>query len=108
MGVVPAAPVAPRTAISHPNMTAALRDEAGVQSTSLAPFWSSAIRYYELARVLLEACASCHGASLEGQLKQRQRLPDGRLPAPPLEARGKRGGVLTECSFRSRKKDPAA
>ena len=30
-----------------------------------------------------EQCASCHGASLEGQPNWRHRLPNGRLPAPP-------------------------
>lgn len=33
-------------------------------------------------------CASCHGASLEGQPDWRTRLPTGRLPAPPHDANG--------------------
>lgn len=33
-------------------------------------------------------CASCHGAALEGQPNWRQRLPSGRLPAPPHDATG--------------------
>ena len=33
-------------------------------------------------------CASCHGASLEGQPNWRARLPNGRLPAPPHDASG--------------------
>jgi mono/diheme cytochrome c family protein len=33
-------------------------------------------------------CASCHGARLEGQPNWRQRLPNGRLPAPPHDASG--------------------
>ena len=33
-------------------------------------------------------CASCHGANLEGQPNWRQRLPNGRLPAPPHDASG--------------------
>ncbi len=33
-------------------------------------------------------CASCHGAKLEGQPDWRQRLPNGRLPAPPHDASG--------------------
>jgi mono/diheme cytochrome c family protein len=33
-------------------------------------------------------CASCHGAGLEGQPDWRQRLPNGRLPAPPHDASG--------------------
>lgn len=33
-------------------------------------------------------CASCHGANLEGQPKWRERLANGRLPAPPHDASG--------------------
>lgn len=33
-------------------------------------------------------CASCHGASLEGQPDWMKRKPDGRLPAPPHDASG--------------------
>lgn len=35
-----------------------------------------------------EHCASCHGAKLEGQPNWRERLPNGRLPAPPHDASG--------------------
>jgi mono/diheme cytochrome c family protein len=35
-----------------------------------------------------EHCASCHGAQLEGQPDWRERLPTGRLPAPPHDATG--------------------
>lgn len=40
-------------------------------------------------RIYAKACASCHGASLEGQLSWQKRLPNGRLPAPPLDASGR-------------------
>jgi mono/diheme cytochrome c family protein len=33
-------------------------------------------------------CGSCHGANLEGQPNWRQRLPNGRMPAPPHDASG--------------------
>lgn len=33
-------------------------------------------------------CAACHGANLEGQPNWRQRLPNGRLPAPPHDETG--------------------
>jgi mono/diheme cytochrome c family protein len=33
-------------------------------------------------------CSSCHGANLEGQPNWRERLPNGRLPAPPHDATG--------------------
>lgn len=35
-----------------------------------------------------QQCASCHGAMLEGQPDWRQRLPNGRLPAPPHDESG--------------------
>lgn len=33
-------------------------------------------------------CARCHGANLEGQANWRERLPTGRLPAPPHDRTG--------------------
>ena len=33
-------------------------------------------------------CANCHGAKLEGQPDWRQRLPNGRMPAPPHDESG--------------------
>lgn len=33
-------------------------------------------------------CASCHGTALEGQPDWQQRLPNGRLPAPPHDQSG--------------------
>ena len=33
-------------------------------------------------------CASCHGVNLEGQPNWRQRLPNGRSPAPPHDPSG--------------------
>lgn len=33
-------------------------------------------------------CASCHGARLDGQPNWQQRLPSGRMPAPPHDDSG--------------------
>ena len=33
-------------------------------------------------------CASCHGADLQGQRNWRERMPNGRLPAPPHDESG--------------------
>lgn len=33
-------------------------------------------------------CSACHGARLEGQANWRERLPNGRLPAPPHDESG--------------------
>ena len=38
--------------------------------------------------IYLRHCASCHGARLEGQPNWRERLPNGRLPAPPHDHTG--------------------
>ncbi|MDK3071959.1 cytochrome c [Sedimentitalea sp. JM2-8] len=40
------------------------------------------------AAIYAEACASCHGADLEGQADWRSPGPDGRLPAPPHDRTG--------------------
>ncbi len=34
------------------------------------------------------ACAACHGNRLEGQPKWQEKLPSGRMPAPPHDASG--------------------
>lgn len=39
-------------------------------------------------RVYIENCASCHGASLEGQPDWRSRDANGLLPAPPHDENG--------------------
>ena len=46
-------------------------------------------------------CASCHGANLEGQPDWRNRLPSGRLPAPPHDASGHTWHHPDECWCRS-------
>lgn len=40
------------------------------------------------AEVYADSCASCHGANLEGQPNWQDRLPTGRMPAPPHDATG--------------------
>jgi mono/diheme cytochrome c family protein len=40
------------------------------------------------ARVYEQHCVACHGAKLEGQPNWRERLPNGRLPAPPHDESG--------------------
>ena len=58
--------------------------------------------------IYAEACASCHGSSLEGQLNWRQRFPDGRWPAPPLEASGQTWRHDDRVLFAITKKGPGA
>lgn len=38
--------------------------------------------------VYMQLCMACHGASLEGQSNWHERLPSGRMPAPPHDASG--------------------
>ena len=38
--------------------------------------------------IYVAQCARCHGANLEGQPDWRERLPNGRLPAPPHDPSG--------------------
>lgn len=38
--------------------------------------------------VYTQYCAACHGAQLQGQPNWRERLPSGRLPAPPHDESG--------------------
>ena len=46
-------------------------------------------RLVERGKVIYaQYCASCHGANLEGQPNWRERLPNGRLLAPPHDATG--------------------
>jgi S-disulfanyl-L-cysteine oxidoreductase SoxD len=40
------------------------------------------------AKVYAQHCAACHGARLEGQPNWRERLPSGRMPAPPHDESG--------------------
>lgn len=40
------------------------------------------------ARVYTAHCASCHGAKLEGQAGWKERLPNGRWPAPAHDESG--------------------
>ncbi len=40
------------------------------------------------AKVYGQHCMSCHGAKLEGQPNWQQRMPNGRMPAPPHDESG--------------------
>jgi Cytochrome c, mono- and diheme variants len=59
-------------------------------------------------QVYVDYCASCHGANLEGQPNWKQRLPTGRLPAPPHDATGHTWHHSDRQLFRIVKEGPAA
>jgi mono/diheme cytochrome c family protein len=58
--------------------------------------------------IYARACASCHGEDLEGQANWRERLPNGRLPAPPHDETGHTWHHPDEVLFRLTKDGPAA
>ncbi len=60
------------------------------------------------ARLYADNCASCHGADLKGQPAWRQRLPNGRLPAPPHDETGHTWHHPGEQLFALTKYGPAA
>ena len=53
-------------------------------------------------------CASCHGASLEGQPDWKRLLPSGRMPAPPHDASGHTWHYPDGALFRLIKEGPSA
>jgi mono/diheme cytochrome c family protein len=65
---------------------------AGLVAVASTWFWLSGRE--DCARIALgralyvENCATCHGAQLEGQPNWMERLPNGRMPAPPHDASG--------------------
>ena len=60
------------------------------------------------AEVYASKCASCHGTQLEGQPNWRQRLANGRLPAPPHDESGHTHHHPDELLVRLTKRGPAA
>lgn len=62
--------------LMRPDSSGQGRSDASVQRISLGKI------VYE------QHCASCHGAKLEGAPNWRQRLANGRMPAPPHDDSG--------------------
>jgi mono/diheme cytochrome c family protein len=67
-------------------VAAAMLMPPGAQTGSADP--SDAAQVMSGRATYAAQCASCHGANLEGQPNWRQRLPSGRLPAPPHDTSG--------------------
>ncbi|WP_018700177.1 c-type cytochrome [Amorphus coralli] len=59
-------------------------------------------------RLYAEACASCHGANLEGAANWREPGPDGRYPAPPHDETGHTWHHSDRLLFEITKKGTAA
>ena len=59
---------------------------AGAEGVRLAPDDAAVVA--QGAEVYAAECATCHGASLEGQPDWRSPGPNGLLPAPPHDASG--------------------
>src|SRR5229473_7185641 len=60
----------------------------GASAEPTKPYPNSASLVTRGKSVYTLQCASCHGTNLEGQPNWRERLPNGRLPAPPHDATG--------------------
>lgn len=58
--------------------------------------------------IYVEHCAACHGTGLEGQPDWKQRLPSGRMPAPPHDVSGHTWHHADEVLFRITKEGAAA
>lgn len=67
---------------------APLADSQPVAGRQLRIDATDAVRVARGKQLYAQACASCHGAKLEGQPDWRERLPNGRMPAPPHDASG--------------------
>jgi mono/diheme cytochrome c family protein len=61
-------------------------DRAGPASAFIDPSDQQLVSRGQI--VYAAQCAACHGANLEGQPNWRERLPSGRLPAPPHDPTG--------------------
>ncbi len=74
-----AAPLFFTTAVAAPD------SEALPKQISADKPWYSFRQLSQGAKVFSNYCAACHGGRAEGTADWRQRGPDGRYPAPPLD-----------------------
>jgi mono/diheme cytochrome c family protein len=85
---------------------------AGAAALALAlPFgtgWGEAAVVAQGRQLYAENCASCHGASLEGQPEWKRPLASGRMPAPPHDASGHTWHHPDGVLFRITREGPAA
>lgn len=61
-------------------------DRSDLADIRLVP--DDAVLVVQGRQIYADACASCHGAALEGQSNWQQRNAAGRLPAPPHDPSG--------------------
>ena len=59
---------------------------AGAAASKAAP--KDASPHARGRQVYVTHCAACHGLNLEGQPNWKQRLPNGKMPAPPHDETG--------------------
>jgi mono/diheme cytochrome c family protein len=74
-----------------PSLSAKFCDVKLLSATLLVALLSACTDSERLAtgaRIYAAHCAQCHGANLEGQPRWRERMANGRLPAPPHDDSG--------------------
>ena len=85
---------------------------AGIAGLAIVAFWAagpgSGARIATGRQLYAAHCAACHGANLEGQPNWRERLPTGRLSAPPHDASGHTWHHPDKVLFRITKEGVAA
>jgi mono/diheme cytochrome c family protein len=62
------------------------RDRGGSAAAFISPSDQTLVSRGKV--IYTNYCAACHGAQLEGQPNWRDRMPNGRLPAPPHDVTG--------------------
>lgn len=76
----------PRLIFALPALFVALGCSASAPEAGIDPSDPAQVERGEA--IYRQHCAACHGVDLEGQPEWRQRLPTGRLPAPPHDETG--------------------
>jgi mono/diheme cytochrome c family protein len=65
--------------------------EKGIERAGSSAFWIAPAKGLSLSegkQLYGQFCVSCHGAQMQGQGNWRERMANGRLPAPPHDVTG--------------------
>ena len=90
-------------------LAAALLFDVAIRQVYHPPLDAGNVALVDAGRTIYaRACSGCHGASLQGQPNWRERLANGKLPAPPLDASGQAWRLRDKDLFSITKAGPAA